>query len=167
MAFSLAFSGKKPIGYLLLGLGILLILILAFVKLNYDAQAAFLCENIEASGGDMLACPAHKTDASWLFMTGFGVSLVIAFSGLYAGFIEKPILKTEKSFQPLDPTQLDSDSRRVYDLLRNANGSLFQSDLIRETGFSKVKLSRLLDKLEQGGLVERRRRGMANLVVLH
>ncbi|RLE76927.1 MAG: transcriptional regulator, partial [Thermoprotei archaeon] len=34
------------------------------------------------------------------------------------------------------------------------------------TGFSKAKVSRILDKLEAMGLVERKRRGMSNIVLL-
>jgi uncharacterized membrane protein len=41
-----------------------------------------------------------------------------------------------------------------------------QSDIVNNTSLTKVKVTRLLDKLEGKGLVERRRRGMGNLVVL-
>jgi uncharacterized membrane protein len=43
---------------------------------------------------------------------------------------------------------------------------LFQAELIEKTDFNKVKVSRILDKLEGKGLIERRRRGMTNLVLL-
>jgi uncharacterized membrane protein len=61
---------------------------------------------------------------------------------------------------------LQTDERKVYDLIVNADGFMFQNDLIEKTGYSKVKISRILDKLELKGVVERRRRGMANIVVL-
>jgi uncharacterized membrane protein len=61
---------------------------------------------------------------------------------------------------------LQDDERKVYDLIVNAEGFMFQNDLIEKTGYSKVKVSRILDKLEMKGIVERRRRGMANIVVL-
>ena len=38
--------------------------------------------------------------------------------------------------------------------------------LMGKTDFSKVKVTRLLDKLEAKNLIERRRRGMTNAVVL-
>ena len=56
--------------------------------------------------------------------------------------------------------------KKIYDILVKADGSAFQSDLIKETGFSKVKVSRILDKLETKKILERRRRGLANIVVL-
>jgi uncharacterized membrane protein len=61
--------------------------------------------------------------------------------------------------------ELDSDEARVVAFINEGNGSVYQSDILKKTGFSKVKVSRLLDRLEQKGLLERKRRGMTNLVV--
>ena len=43
---------------------------------------------------------------------------------------------------------------------------MYQSSLMKETGFSKVKTTRVLDRLETKKILERKRRGMTNLVVL-
>jgi uncharacterized membrane protein len=61
---------------------------------------------------------------------------------------------------------LDADERKVVEALQEAGGSSFQSEVIKRLGYSKVKVSRILDKMEQKGLLERKRRGMANLVAL-
>ena len=61
---------------------------------------------------------------------------------------------------------LDTDEAKVVAIINEAGGSVFQSDIIRKTNFSKVKVSRLIDRLEQKELVERKRRGMTNLVVV-
>ncbi len=66
----------------------------------------------------------------------------------------------------IDDSGLDVEAKKILAALREKGGSAFQSDVIRETGYSKVKVSRILDRMEHGGLVERRRRGMANLVVI-
>ena len=63
-------------------------------------------------------------------------------------------------------SELDTDEKRIISLLQERQGSVFQSDVIKLTGFSKVKVSRILDRMEHNGLIERKRRGMANLVVL-
>jgi uncharacterized membrane protein len=63
-------------------------------------------------------------------------------------------------------SELDTDEKRIVSLLQERQGSVFQSDVIKLTGFSKVKVSRILDKMENSGLIERKRRGMTNLVVL-
>jgi len=61
---------------------------------------------------------------------------------------------------------LEGETKKVYDLIVGANGFIFQNELIEKAGLSKVKVTRILDKLEGRGLVERRRRGMSNVVVL-
>ena len=40
------------------------------------------------------------------------------------------------------------------------------ADLIEKTGFGKAKMTRIIDRLEGKGFVERKRRGMTNVVVL-
>ncbi|MBN2567381.1 MarR family transcriptional regulator [Candidatus Woesearchaeota archaeon] len=61
---------------------------------------------------------------------------------------------------------MGDDDRRLLMLVIDAKGSLFQSDLVAKTGFSKVKTTRILDRLEGKGLIERKRRGMTNVVLL-
>ena len=50
--------------------------------------------------------------------------------------------------------------------VEDAQGTIFQPDLADKTGFSKVKVTRILDRLEGKQLIERKRRGMTNVVVL-
>jgi len=47
-----------------------------------------------------------------------------------------------------------------------SDGSIIQSDLVERTKFNKVKVTRILDRLEGMNLIERRRRGMTNIVML-
>lgn len=61
---------------------------------------------------------------------------------------------------------LDGDERRMMREIVEAKGSILQRDLVRVTGFSDAKVSRLLDRLEQRGLVVRERHGMTNRVRL-
>lgn len=61
---------------------------------------------------------------------------------------------------------LTGDEKKVYETIMAANGVIFQSDLVEKSGFPKAKVSRILDRLEAGGLAERKRRGMANAIVL-
>lgn len=61
---------------------------------------------------------------------------------------------------------LDKDEKRVIDLLLKENKAMFQATLKEKLGVGKVKLTRLLDKLEAKQIIERKRRGMNNIVVL-
>jgi len=66
----------------------------------------------------------------------------------------------------IDMSKLDTDEKKVFEILQAAKGSVFQSEIISKLGYSKVKISRILDKMEQKEIIERKRRGMSNLVVL-
>ncbi len=61
---------------------------------------------------------------------------------------------------------LGSDERSVLEAVLDSKGAVFQSELVNKTGFTKVKVTRIIDRLEGKGLVERKRRGMTNVVVL-
>ena len=61
---------------------------------------------------------------------------------------------------------LKEDERKVYQAVIEAGGIIEQSELPEKTGLSKVSVSRALDLLESKGLVERKRRGMRNIVLL-
>ncbi|HNR44392.1 MAG TPA: MarR family transcriptional regulator [Methanofastidiosum sp.] len=61
---------------------------------------------------------------------------------------------------------LNDEEKTVLERIIDANGTIFQSGLTDETNFNKVKVTRILDKLEGRGIIERRRRGMTNVVIL-
>jgi uncharacterized membrane protein len=62
--------------------------------------------------------------------------------------------------------RLANNEETIYELLVDADGELPQRTLVEETDLSKATVSRTLDTLEQRGLVERRRDGMGNTVLL-
>lgn len=61
---------------------------------------------------------------------------------------------------------LDGDERRLLRVIVEARGEILQRDLVRVTAFSDAKVSRLLDRLQERGLVVRERHGMTNRVRL-
>ncbi len=58
------------------------------------------------------------------------------------------------------------DERRIVQIVADEGGTVFQSELVEMSGFSKSKVSLVLDRLEARGILERRRHGMSNAVVL-
>ena len=60
---------------------------------------------------------------------------------------------------------LKNDEQKVYKAIID-EGIINQSELVNRTGLSKSNVSRALYGLESRGLVERRRRGMGNVVLL-
>lgn len=61
---------------------------------------------------------------------------------------------------------LKDDEMKVYQTVLDAGGLINQGDLVVQSGLSKTTVSRTLDLLESKGLIEKRRRGMGNVVLL-
>jgi len=60
----------------------------------------------------------------------------------------------------------DEAEKAVLSLVVESGGSAFQSDLVERSGFSKGKVSLVLDRLEARGIIQRKRSGMTNLVTI-
>lgn len=156
---------QKNIGSLLVAFSIILVFLLVFVKIDTDKKDAYLCE-ITHSDPDLNLeeCPAHNNNSiSWVLVIAFGISFIILVSGVYMIFM--PSKKT-KEFSKVDLSKLNKEEKKIYNLLKENGGSMYQSDLVKETEFSKVKITRILDKMENKKIIDRKRRGMTNIVVL-
>jgi DNA-binding transcriptional ArsR family regulator len=62
--------------------------------------------------------------------------------------------------------RLANNEREVYETVLEADGVMAQSDIVDATDLSKATVSRTLDSLETKNLLERKRRGMGNMVLL-
>jgi len=155
---------NKHVGYILLGIAILLIVIV----LLYQSA---LKEIVIASCGaeHSLVCPMNTNinQQTYLSLAIVGLLMVISFVLIFTKPKEKIIIKKIKERKKkIDKSKLDRDEKRVIDLLLKENNAMFQATLKEKLDVGKVKLTRLLDKLEAKQLIERKRRGMNNLVVL-
>ena len=74
--------------------------------------------------------------------------------------------ETKKHHIPVDRSKLSEEEKKILELLEQNEGSMYQSDIIKHTEHSKVYVTRLLDRLEGKHIIERKRRGMTNIVVL-
>lgn len=63
--------------------------------------------------------------------------------------------------------RLHGNEEAVFSVLVEADGKLPQREIVEETDLSKATVSRTLDTLESKRLLERKRRGMGNVVVLN
>jgi len=87
---------------------------------------------------------------------------------------EKIIIKKIKPEANLEPKKFNKNSLKnlnkeeadVMNLLLENKGNMYQSDIIEKTNLNKVKITRILDALEAQNLIERKRRGMTNVVML-
>lgn len=159
-------ENAKVWGYSLIGLGIGLLIILSFIKTDIDTKDAALCKAYQDENLNMENCPAHTSHASWYLVAMFGITFLILGIGIYMLFLAPGHTESSRTYKQVDLAKLEAEERQIYDAIKAKEGSAYQADLIKETGFSKVKVTRMLDKLETYGIVERKRRGMTNIIVL-
>lgn len=165
-------QNEKIIGYSLIVFSIVLFVVLIFIKIQVDKESAYLCEKFHENKLDMNACPVHQANSfssnlSWMITTAFGIDFLIFAVGIYIAFFHKLLIKEpKKEFKDVDLSKLDGDEKRIYEIIKSKSGSAYQSDLIKEAGLSKVKVTRVLDRLETKDVLEKKRRGMTNIVVL-
>lgn len=155
---------NKHVGFLVLGIAALLIFII------FLFQAA-LKDIIVASCGaaHTTACPMSQSvnQQTYLSLGIVGILAVIGFVLIFAKPEERIVIKKVKEKKKkLNLKGLDRDEKKVINLLLKENKAMFQSSLMEKLEIGKVKATRLLDKLEAKQFIERKRRGMNNIVVL-
>lgn len=169
----MAVFDQRKLGIFLIAFSILLIIILTSIKIDVDRQGEFTCELVSKNPSlDMSECPAHKSNISWLIVLAFGIAFMIFVSGVYLILLPRINISVSnfeqktQEFKRLDAGKLDEEEKKIYDIIKQKEGSIYQSDLVRESGLSKVRVTRILDRLVTKGIVERNRRGMTNIIIL-
>jgi DNA-binding transcriptional ArsR family regulator len=100
-------------------------------------------------------------------------SIILAISGMYLLFfdsLERPagelvLGERKKRWEHIVKT-LKNDEQKIYKAIIDSDGIIEQSTLPEKTEISKSNVSRALDLLESRGLIEKRRRGMTNTILL-
>jgi len=160
--------------------GILVLCIVAVIGFIIFSFNRALTEIVNTACSHGTECPMWGT-INFQTNVGIGIMVFIALIGLYLIFFgkeEKIITKIKTVKQKIEPKKirkedyqkvmsaLNSDEKLVLDKIIESEGSIFQSDLVEKAGLDKVKVTRILDRLEGKGIVERKRRGMTNVVIL-
>ena len=144
---------NKTVGYIIVGIAALIgMIIFAFNKALTDIV------NTACSHGP--SCPMWGT-IKFQTTVSLGVMLFVIAIGVFLIFSnkQKPKSRSHK--------ELTKDELAIVKLIEKNEGTMFQSDLVDKTDFSKVKITRILDRLEGKKVVHRRRRGMTNVVILN
>lgn len=155
---------NRNVGFIITGFA----LILGFMAWLYNRA---LTEIVNENCSHGPTCPMWE---SVNFQTNISMAIIgaVVLVGVYFIFFAK-----DEDKKPLQPKKIEkrdyskvlkdlsAEERHVMNRLIDAQGSLFQSDLVDEK-HTKVKVTRILDRLEGKGLIERKRRGMTNVVLL-
>lgn len=164
---------NRVVGFLILGIAVLL----GYVIFSFNMAMVSIINSACSHGPE---CPMWGTID---FQTNVSVAIMgfVIIIGLYLVFFgreEKVVFKVKRVHQQIKPKEvsidnyrkimdgLGKDERLVFGKIVESKGTIFQSELVQKAGFNKVKVTRILDKLEGKGLLERKRRGMTNVVIL-
>jgi len=156
---------NKKVGYIILGISALIITI---IFLFNNAMKKFVDATCSAEHGS--SCPMYTSisEQTYLSLAIVGLLIIIGLVIMFSKPQEKIIIKKVKQKLPkrkYDLSNFKPEEKKVFKFVRE-NKAIFQSDLIEKTGFGKAKMTRIIDRLEGRDLVERKRRGMTNIVVL-
>jgi len=153
---------NKNVGWLIVGIAI----VIGIIVFIFNQGLKSIVEDTCTHG---TSCSMFDTIAiqTWISLAIAGIILVIGLVIMFTKPKERIIIKKVKEKKKkLDLSGLDKDEKKVIALLQNENGAMFQADLKEKLEIGKVKMTRLLDKLEAKQLIERKRRGMNNIVIL-
>ena len=126
------------------------------------------------SNGTNLSTPPRRNfiidNPSSLLFSPFSITfLIMGFISLVAGYSiwnlirEREIKSTKKAI--LDVFLLPEE-KKVLSEIEKYGGSLTQSELVKNTGFSRVKVHRIVRNLENKKLIIKQQYGMTNKIVL-
>jgi hypothetical protein len=164
---------NRIVGLLIIAISVLI----GFIIYSFNTAMSAIV-NTSCSHGP--SCPMWGT-IEFQTNVSIGIMAFIVLIGLYLVFFgqeERIITKIKKISQQLEPKKLSKKNYRkimqelgreekmVLSKVIDGQGTAFQSDLVSKTGLGKVRITRILDKLEGRGLIERRRRGMSNVILL-
>ena len=101
-----------------------------------------------------------------LFLTSVGI--IIGISITWLNYPRRIEIKEKNYSTPTTKKKLLSvDEKIVSDLLISNSGEMWQADLVKKSGFSDSKASRLLSRMENRGTIKRIRDGMGKRVIIN
>jgi len=159
---------SKLVGYILIIIAISLAIITYFFTTKIQDSYMQACSNTCSADPEMNYCPHEHAWPIETFIASFFILAILALAILLifldkfseGGKINEKEIRFKEAYK-----LANKDERKILELLKENSWIMFQSEIVERSGFSKVKVTRLLDKLEARGYVERKRRGMTNVVI--
>lgn len=153
---------NRNVGYLISAISLVILVIV--VIFNYGLRSI-----VSTSCSHGSTCPMYNTITIQTYFS-LAIGLIILVIGIFFIFSKETekivVRKVKEKKKKISPEGLDKNEREVLRILEKENGAIFQKSLMEDLGIGKVGITRLLDKLEAKQIIERKRRGMNNIVVL-
>jgi uncharacterized membrane protein len=158
---------NRKIGLVIIVLAVALAIMSVFGKLSSDNL-------INVYSNETGTCYADGTclhEQSNILFIALGIVAAVLFAVgfvifLFYGKKETANKEVAKVIDKEKTPSLTSQQKIIYDILKEAGTPMLQGELVSKSGMNKVTVSRTLDKMEMMGVIERRRHGMSNLVIL-
>ena len=156
---------NKYVGFILLGVSSVIVVIIFLFQSALREIVKVGCGSEHSN-----SCPMYITitQQTYLALAIVGILVIVSLAMIFTKPKERIIvkkIKERKQKRKIDLNGFREDEKKVFKLIQK-EGTIFQADLIEETEFGKAKMTRILDKLEGHGLIERKRRGLTNVVIL-
>ncbi len=153
---------NKNVGWLIIGIAVVMVIIVLIFNFGLRNIVGQSC--VHGPSCSMYGTITIQTLISLaIILIIFVIGIVIMFSKPKEKIVVKKVKEKKKK---LNLESLDKDEKKVINLLLQEGKAMFQADLMEKLEIGKVKTTRLLDKLEAKQFIERKRRGMNNIVVL-
>ena len=159
---------NKFVGLIIVGMAVILGII---VFLFNNALTTI----VDTSCSHGPSCPMYGTIHTQTYIAIALIAIIVVI-GLVLLFVkeEKHIIikkiREKQDKQPekknVDLSLLDKDEKMIINKIQENKGTIFQSELVEKSGFDKVKVTRILDRLDGKQVIQRMRRGMTNVVLL-
>ena len=150
-------ENNKKLGVILIVISLVIGGIFAYFisNLTQKSQELGCSNNQECFAVEKGLSVSHVAIGIFSFMLALGIYLLF--------FSSAEIIKQKK----YDISKLNKEEKRVFLFIKeNKEKGVYQSEIVEHFNFQKSKVTRILDRLEQSGLIERKRRGMTNIILL-
>jgi uncharacterized membrane protein len=160
---------NRNVGFLISGIGLVLMSIIFMFNQALKSIVSETCSHGPS-------CTMYSTISTQTYIsisiTGFVFLIGIFF--IFSKENERLIIKKIKPLGNIKPRKfnkeslkgLSKDEKRIMDLILDNKGSIYQSEIVTKLNLNKVKVTRVLDSLESQNYIERKRRGLNNIVML-
>ena len=154
---------NKNVGYLIVGLAAIMASMVLLFNNLIKTNVGLTC-----SHGPTCEMYNGLAIQTWVSIAIVAIIFLIGLFLIFSKESEKVIIKTKTITEKRKPVSLEGLDSREKEAIKivQASGGIFQADLMEKLGVGKVGLTRLLDKLEAKQIIERKRRGMNNFIVL-
>jgi len=153
---------NRNVGFLISGVAIVIFFIIWIFNSGLKNIVGQTC-----SHGPSCTMYSTISTQTWLSVAIAFVILIIGIVFIFLKENERIVVRKVRDKQKeIDMSKLENDEREVVKIVQSEGGAIFQSSLMEKLESGKVKITRLLDKLEAKQIIERKRRGMNNIVVL-